>query len=213
MGKHESVSSREKVPLLRALGKIWRTDIKYLCLVMMYFGVTFKVINTIIPVEAWQYLHWKSPLVAAVCMANVVLGTFLYAMISYFSERLNYEYTLLIGVISSMLSIGFLMVIPDHRIGTTALSAIFFLMSLLNVCSSCLIGISSVVISRETTIPYLVSLTNGIRIICMELSYFIGALLIPAAHMSLKISGCVGLSLCCLCVIVLFLVKRRSLST
>ena len=204
-----SPSKKHEMPLRSALDDLWQNDIKFVFVVVMFFGMTFKIINSILPIESSKYLYWKVPSIASISLVNVIFGTFLSLTITMCSEKVNYQYTLFCGMLTSIIAIILLAILPNRYLSNTASTIIFYLLSLFNVSSSCLLSVSIVIISQEITIPTLLSLTNGIRVICMEMSYFFGALLIFLVHMSLEISGYVGSVLGVVSFIVLLVVKSR----
>lgn len=210
--EHSLTKKRNEMSINIALSKLWRNDIKYVLMIIMYFNMVFKAINSIIPIESSKYLHWEASSIAGISLVNILIGTILSTLLIVSLEAFSYHYILFSGLLMSIVATFLLVLIPSLELGST--SIVVCVMSFTNVASSCLIGVSSIHLAEKVTIPTLVSLTNGIRVICSEVSFFFGALLTWVVHQNLETSGYVGVSISfVLCIMLLIIWKKVSYHT
>ena len=186
-------SVKRKIPLKVALYEIVSGN-KALAvlLALCLHGVTFKIINSLLAVESAKYLKWSITEITGLYLGNAIFGTFASVVMAFLFTSSTHFLNLIGGMIFGLLSLVLMGTLPYYVINTVAANLLFCLMSLLNVLSSCLIGLSTRMIIEYLTDQKFRTFTDALRTCVLELSYFFGALLTMLVHLDLTTSFYVG---------------------
>ena len=183
-----------RMPMKRALSTILQHH-KVLSVLFTIFlhGLTFKLINSLIPVEAYRYLRWDIEQIAGLCIGNSILGTLIAVVIALCFSTSTHFLNLIGGLLLGIFSLVLLGTIPHYVIKMVPANLMFCLMSFFNVVASCLIGLSARMVLEHLTDQKLKNFTNFLRMFVLEISYFFGSLLLPLVDMDLGTSLSVGI--------------------
>lgn len=194
MTQHHQI--KKKVPLKTALSEtLKRKKVLAVLLTLCVHGLTFKIVNSLISVEASKYLHWRIEGIAGLSIANAILGTLASVVMAFCFSTATHLLNLIGGTLLGLFSLVLLGTIQHYVINMAAASLLFCLMSFFNVISSCLMGLSARMILEHLTDQKFKSFTDLLRTFTLEVSYFFGALLIMLVDLNLIISMFVGLVL------------------
>ena len=187
-------TSKRRIPIKQALSMVLQHDkVVSILFTLFLHGLTFKLINSLIPVEAYRYLKWDIEEIAGLCIGNSVLGTLIAFVIALCFSTSTHFLNLIGGFFLGMFSLVLLGTIPHYVIKMVAANLLFCLMSFFNVVASCLIGLSARMVLNHLTDQKLKNFTNFLRMFTLEMSYFFGSLLLPLVDMDLGLSMSVGL--------------------
>ena len=201
---------RQRIPIKQALSVVLQNK-KVLSVLFTLFlhGMTFKLVNSLIPVEAYRYLNWNIEQIAGMCIANAILGTFVAVAIALCFSSSTHFLNLIGGSLLEIFSLVLLGTLPRYVINMVAANVLFCMMSFFNVVASCLIGLSARMVLEHLTDQKLRRFTDLLRTFVLELSYFFGSLLLPLVDMDLGTSLCVGVFATLTAVVVMVLRLRN----
>ena len=203
-------TTKRRIPIKQALSMVLQHDkVVSVLFTLFIHGLTFKFINSLIPVEAYRYLRWDIEQIAGLCTGNSVLGTLIAVVIALCFSTSTHFLNLIGGFFLGMFSLVLLGTIPRYAIKMVAANLLFCLMSFFNVVASCLIGLSARMVLNHLTDQKLKNFTNFLRMFILEMSYFFGSLLLPLVDMDLGMSMSVGLFVTLTSLVIMILKLRN----
>ena len=206
----ENDKPRSKVSFAYVIWEIFRGNTGLIFIILIYFGMIFKAINSLIPVEGLKFLSWKVPHTAALSISNAIFGTLTSVSLAWCYEYTNHFLNLIGGMTVSLLSIILLITLPMYSVDYLPGTILYCFTSLLNVLSSCLIGQSTRVLLQTTVADNFKPLSEAFRVCFLEMSYFIGALMMTVVHLDVSVSGYIIL-VCAFGLIIAAILKLRNI--
>lgn len=185
----EPTRSRNVVSITTAAQEMLTIDTSLILLVVISYGMVFKIINTLIPVESSLRLEWGAKRVAAISIANCLVGTIASMFLTWCIEKTSHYIAMFTGMLACVMSLSLFSSLPSFNQQETPFTVIFCSMSILNVLMSCFIGLSSRLVLMQCVEKKFRQFSDAFRACLLEISYLIGALLTAAVHMNLTVSG------------------------
>lgn len=199
----------ERISINQAFIEMCDIDLQLTFGAVFFSGIVYKIISSLIAVEAPIYLEWELQHITSLSFSNVLFGTIISGVTVWCMNYTNHVGNLLFGLLCGAISTILLSLLPLYSREKISATILFCVMSVLNVLAACLIGLSAKLVTARFLPERFTKLSDALRLCLTEAANILGALFVPVVHLDLGICGVVIVSITTIFVIVCTFNFRR----